>query len=185
MYRAMAVKTVQQGISLDDQTSIAQIAEKTTITLEPNEKGIRVFVDQYEVTDAIRTPEIDKAVGPVCEVPRVREILVEQQRQLGSNTKIVAEGRDMGTVVFPNANLKVFMIASIEARAKRRLKDQEARGNALSLKDIMDDIERRDKRDSERAHSPLKQAEDAIALDTSDMTIDEQVGWIIDKIKNN
>lgn len=184
MYRAMAVKTVRNGIRLDDAEAIAHLAEHTQIRLEPNLDNIRVFVDGEEVTDAIRTPEIDKAVGPVCEVPKVREILVAQQRQIGSSTRLVAEGRDMGTIVFPNADLKVFMVASIKARAIRRQKDQEKRGIHLTLEEIEADIERRDARDSQRENSPLKQAEDAVILDTSELSIEEQVDWIIQRIKN-
>jgi cytidylate kinase len=182
MYRAMAVKALDKGIPLDDPEHIGAIAERTKMTLKSSEQGTRVFLDGEEVTHRIRTPEVDRAVGPVCEVPKVREVLVALQREIGEQGSLVAEGRDMGTVVFPNADLKFYVVASIEARAQRRQKDMERQGITVSLEELSREIERRDKRDSGRAASPLKPAEDAELLDTSDMTIDEQVERIVQKI---
>lgn len=182
MYRAMAVKTVRNGIALDDPSAIAEIARGSEVRLEPTDEKTRVFIDGDEVTEAIRTPEIDKAVGPVCEVPLVREMMVDLQRKISEGANLVAEGRDMGTVVFPDAPLKFYMIASIEARAKRRLEDLKQKGIEIPLAQLMEDIRKRDERDSGRSHSPLKPADDAIELDTSDLSIDEQVQLIIDHI---
>lgn len=184
MYRAMAVKTVQKGIALDDTQSISEIAESVQLNLEVEKDGNHVFVDGEDVTHLIRTPEIDKAVGPVCEVPKIREVMVAQQRKIAEGHCIVAEGRDMGTVVFPNADLKYYMEASIKARAERRLKDMKARSVDITLEELEADIERRDKRDSSRAHSPLKPADDAIHLDTTLLTIDEQSKLILVDIEN-
>ncbi|NQT27124.1 (d)CMP kinase [candidate division KSB1 bacterium] len=182
MYRAMAVKALQQGLSLDDQDGIARMADETTINMKTSNEGARVYVDGVEVTHKIRTPEVDKAVGPVCEVPRVREILVSLQRRIGEKGSLVTEGRDMGTVVFPDADLKYYMIASIHSRAERRQKDLERQGIVMSLQKLSEEIERRDLRDQSRTNSPLKPADDAIQLDTSQMTIDEQVETVLKRI---
>ena len=182
MYRAMAVKTLKGNVSLDDADTIGALAETTQVELMPSDKGARVFLDGEEITGEIRNPEIDRAVGPVCEVNRVREVMVALQRKLGEKGNVVAEGRDMGTVVFPDAPVKIFMSASIEGRARRRKIDLDRQGIEISLEEIMNDIERRDKRDSSRANSPLTPADDAIHLDTTTMTIDEQVNYVIDRI---
>jgi len=178
----MAVKALQQGLSLDDQDGIARMADETTINMKTSNEGARVYVDGVEVTHKIRTPEVDKAVGPVCEVPRVREILVSLQRRIGEKGSLVTEGRDMGTVVFPDADLKYYMIASIHSRAERRQKDLERQGIVMSLQKLSEEIERRDLRDQSRTNSPLKPADDAIQLDTSQMTIDEQVETVLKRI---
>jgi cytidylate kinase len=183
MYRAMAVKALDEGIPLDDPKTIGDMAGRTKMTLKSSDQGTRVFLDGEEVTHRIRTPEVDRAVGPVCEVPAVREVLVSLQREIGKQGSLVAEGRDMGTVVFPDAELKFYVVASIEARARRRQKDMEKQGIAVSLEELSREIERRDKRDSGRAESPLKPAEEAELLDTSDMTIEEQVETIVQKIR--
>lgn len=182
MYRAMAVKALRNGLSLNDADAIARMADVTPIDLEFDPRGTRVYVDGKDVTPEIRTPEVDRAVGPVCEVNRVREILVSRQRQIGGKGSLVAEGRDMGTVVFPDADLKYYMIASIRSRAERRQKDLEQQGIHLSIDTLTKEIERRDRRDQSRANSPLKPAEDAIQLDTSQLTIEEQVKAVLKRI---
>jgi len=183
MYRAMTVKVIDNNISLDDAEKIGSIAENTKIELIPSEKGTRVFVDGNEVTDRIRTPDIDKAVGPVCEVDKVRSVLVAQQRAIGAKGRVVAEGRDMGTVVFPDAKYKFYMVASLNDRALRRKKDLEKQGIDISIEELIKDIERRDKRDSSRENSPLTKAEDAVLIDTSNLNIDQQVNLVIERIQ--
>ena len=183
MYRSMAVKVLQEGIALEDAERIGRLAEKTRIELMPTGSGTRVLLDGTDVTSSIRTPEIDGAVGPVCEVPRVREILVQQQRRIGGHGNVVAEGRDMGTVVFPDADVKFFMVASLEQRAERRLRDMSAQGIEVRLTDLKEEISKRDDRDSRRSHSPLKQAEDAFLLDTTTLSVDEQVSFVIEQIR--
>ncbi|HDQ44265.1 MAG TPA: (d)CMP kinase [bacterium] len=182
MYRAMAVKVLDEGIPLDDPEAIGAMARRTKMTLKASDEGTRVFLDGVEVTHRIRTPEVDRAVGPVCEVPVVREVLVALQREIGKKGSLVAEGRDMGTVVFPDADLKFYVIASIEARARRRRIDMERQGISVSLDELIHEIERRDRRDSERTHSPLRPAGDAGLLDTSEMTLEQQVGTVVQKI---
>jgi cytidylate kinase len=182
MYRAMAVKALNEGISLDDPKRIGAMAIRTKMTLKSSDQGTCVFLDGEEVTHCIRTPDVDRAVGPVCEVPAVREVLVALQRKIGEQGSLVAEGRDMGTVVFPNADLKYYMIASIQSRAARRQKDLERQGIRMSLPKLSEEIERRDQRDQSRENSPLKPAGDAIPLDTSQMTIEEQVKTVLKRI---
>lgn len=184
MYRAMAVKAVQNQIELSDTQSISEMAELVQLDLDVEKDGNHVFVDGQDVTHLIRTPEIDKAVGPVCEVPKIREVMVAQQRKIAEGNCIVAEGRDMGTVVFPNADLKYYMEASMKARAERRLKDMQARGIKITLEELEEDIKRRDERDSSRAHSPLKAAKDSIHIDTTQLSIDEQCTLILNDIEN-
>ncbi len=179
MYRAIAVYTVQQNVALSDSEKIGTLANQVQLDLEPSDNGVRVFLNDQEVTEEIRTPEIDKAVSPVCEIPKVRDAMVSLQRKIAEGHSLVAEGRDMGTVVFPNADLKFYMDASIEARAMRRKKDMEAKGIDISLQQLKEDIAERDRRDSSRDHSPLKPAEDAIHLDTTKLSIDEQVEEIM------
>ena len=183
MYRSMAVKVVRAGVSLEEEEAISKLAEATQIELIPDTSGTHVRLDGKDVTNAIRTPEIDRAVGPVCEIPRVREILVEQQRRIGAKGNLVAEGRDMGTVVFPDAELKFFMIASIEARAERRRKDMAAQGIEVDVGALKTEIARRDARDSNRSHSPLKKAEDAILINTTVMDVDAQVEFVIEHVR--
>lgn len=182
MYRAVTVKVLRERIPLDDSKAIARAAEKMKIRLQPSREGLKIFVDDKDVSSEIRTPEVDQAVGPVCEVGKVREILVRKQQEIGASGHVIAEGRDMGTVVFPNADLKFYMTASVEERAKRRKKDLEKQGFEISFEAIKSEILRRDERDSTRSNSPLKQAEDAVQIDTTGMKIEDQVNRIIDRI---
>ncbi len=182
MYRAVTVKVLQNGIPLDNSKAIAETVEKMKIKLKPGREGLKIEVDDKDVTSEIRTPEVDRAVGPVCEVAKVREILVRKQQEIGASGHVIAEGRDMGTVVFPNADLKFYMIASVDERAKRRKKDLEKQGIEISLKEIKSEIQRRDQRDSTRSHSPLMQAEDAVQIDTTELKVGDQVNRIIDLI---
>ncbi|MBN2104115.1 (d)CMP kinase [bacterium] len=183
MYRGLAVKAVRKGIPLTDPVSIGAMAKQTKMhMLQDDSAGMQIFVDEEDVTDQIRTPEIDKAVGPVCEVPEVRDEMVRLQRAMAKCGHLVTEGRDMGTVVFPNADLKFYIIASIDARAKRRQIDMKQRGIRLSLDALQKDIQQRDERDSQREHSPLCPADDARQINTSEMTIDEQVNEVLQQV---
>jgi CMP/dCMP kinase len=140
--------------------------------------GVRVFLDGADVTAAIRTPEVTRAVSLVSSYPRVRQVMVREQRAMGEEGGIVMDGRDIGTVVFPDADLKFFMIAGIEARARRRSEELRAKGIDADHDALADEIAERDRFDSTREESPLRRADDAIAIDTSDLTIDEQVAQV-------
>ena len=185
MYRALTVKVLREKLSLDDTAKIGTLAETVKIELIPSRNSTKVLLDGEEVTQDIRHPDVDKAVGPVCEIPRVRDVMVALQRNMAKEGNIVAEGRDMGTVVFPEAAYKFYMVASIEGRAKRRRKDLVAQGIDVSISKLKHEIEERDRRDSRRTISPLKRAKDAILIDTTRMDIPEQVAFVVDHIKKD
>jgi len=179
MYRAVAWQAVQDGVSFDDAEALGQIARTREIEFaheEGNPKPVGVSIGGADVTKAIRTREIDHAVSPVSAVPAVREALVAQQQRIGNAGDYVVEGRDIGTVVFPGAEVKVFLTASNEARAKRRVLQNEQRGvGSTDFDEVLADIVRRDELDSSRAASPLKPASDAVHIDSSDMTMQEVI----------
>ena len=177
MYRSVAWYALEHGVSTDDVDALADIAQEKSIEFraaEDDTQPSRVFIDGVDVTDEIRTPRIDKAVTPVSAIPEVRSALVLQQRAIASTQNVVMEGRDIGTVVFPNAEVKVFLTASAEERARRRAAQNRERGfGEVDESAILKDIIRRDEADSTRAASPLKPADDAHMLDTTDLSIDE------------
>jgi cytidylate kinase len=183
MYRAVALKVLRGSIPLSDTQTIVRLAGEARIDLVHSSGGYRVLLDGVDVSSDIRTPEVDRAVGPVCEIPGVREVLVPRQRAFAEKGNLITDGRDQGTVVFPDADLKFFVTASIDERARRRRIDQEARGVTLPLDTIASEIEARDKRDSERVHSPLRSADDAVLLDTTGMTVERQVGVIVEAVR--
>jgi len=187
MYRSIAWQAVHDGVALDDAEALGEIARTHDIefTHEPgNPSPIGVAIGGNDVTLAIRTAEIDRAVSPVSAVPAVREALVAQQQRIGRAGDYVVEGRDIGTVVFPDAEVKVFLTASDEARARRRVLQNEQRGvGSTDFDEVLADIIRRDQYDSSRAASPLKAADDAVIVDSSDMTIEEVVERICNLAK--
>ena len=182
MYRALTVKVLQNNVSLEDTDKIGKMAENTGIELIPSDERVRVILDGKEVTADIRLPDVDKSVGPVCEISLVRQIMVSMQRNSAEGKKVIAEGRDMGTVVFPQADLKFYIYATLEERAKRRQIDMAKQGIEISVKGLMKEIEKRDHRDSTRQNSPLMRADDAILMDTTNMDVEEQVSFVIRRI---
>lgn len=182
MYRAVAWRAVQDGVALDDADALGRIARTFDIEFghEPGEPlPKRVLIGGVDVTNTIRTAEIDKAVSPVSAAPSVREALVEQQRRIGNAGNYVVEGRDIGTTVFPQAEVKVFLTASDEERAKRRVAQNAERGvGSTDFDEVLADLQRRDAADSSRAASPLRPAEDAVLLDSTAFTQDEVVAQI-------
>ena len=184
MYRAFTLKVLRKKIDSNDSDTLAKLAAQTEIKLIPNASGIRVYLDGEDVTDLIRTPEIDRAISKVSRVKAVRDRMVTLQRKIGESGGIVAEGRDIGTVVFPNADVKIFLVASPEERARRRKEELQAKGMNILLEEVLQDIKRRDEIDSTREISPLKKAGDAIEVDTTDLSIDEQVDRIYRIIQN-
>lgn len=182
MYRSVTWKFLGTGKNFDE-VFIGDLAHQMVIEFKPEAKINRVFVDGTEVTDAIRTPEVTQNVSKVAAIGPVREAMVLQQRRMGEVGGIIMDGRDIGTVVFPNAQLKVFLTASVEERASRRYKENIAKGQVCDLEQLKQEIAARDKADSEREISPLKQADDAILLDSSDMTIEEVVQTILKMVE--
>ena len=184
MYRAVAWQCLQNGVSLDDEAAMGAVAREYDIEFGhvPGEPvPSRVFIGGTEVTSDIRTAEIDKAVTPVSAAPSVREALVDQQRRIGNAGNYVVEGRDIGTVVFPDAGLKVFLTASDEERAHRRVRQNVDRGvGSIDYEEVLADLIRRDKADSSRATSPLKAADDAVLLDSTGCFIEDVISQICD-----
>ncbi|MDR3687218.1 MAG: (d)CMP kinase [Coriobacteriia bacterium] len=183
MYRAVASRALAHGISLSDESAVAAIAQDDPIEFghDPGDPmPSRVFIAGQDVTDAIRTPEVDDAVSPVAKLALVRSAMVQQQRHIASHSNIVVEGRDIGTVVFPDAQLKVFLTASAQERARRRAAQQSAGGHVVDAAAVHAAILRRDEIDSTRAHSPLAAAPDAVLLDTTTLTFDEVVERIVE-----
>ena len=182
MYRSVAWKFLQTGKEFDE-AYISELANTMIIEFKPEAKVNRVFVDGTEVTEAIRTPEVTAIVSRVAAIGAVREAMVEQQRRMGEIGGVLMDGRDIGTVVFPHAQLKIFLTASVEERARRRYKEMIEKGQQVELAQLQEDIAARDKQDSERAISPLRQAEDALLLDTSDMSIAQVTDKILQLVQ--
>lgn len=182
MYRSVAWKFLQTGREFDE-AYISELANTMIIEFKPEAKVNRVFVDGTEVTEAIRTPEVTAIVSRVAAIGAVREAMVEQQRRMGEIGGVLMDGRDIGTVVFPHAQLKIFLTASVEERARRRYKEMVDKGQQVELAQLQEDIAARDKQDSERAISPLRQAEDALLLDTSDMSIAQVTDKILQLVQ--
>lgn len=182
MYRAVAWQALQNGVALDDDAALGEIARTYDIEfghVEGDPVPKRVFIGGAEVTDAIRTAEIDKAVSPTSAAPSVRAALVDQQRRIGNAGDYVVEGRDIGTVVFPNAEVKVFLTASDEERAHRRVRQNVDRGiGSIDYDEVLVDLRRRDEHDSNRATSPLRPAEDAVHLDSTGTYIEDVIDQI-------
>jgi cytidylate kinase len=179
MYRAVGWKALQRGVSLDREPEVASIAESSQLDIS----ATAVSIDGLDVTRAIRTPEIDKAAAAVARLPRVRTILVDRQRALGADGGIVMEGRDIGTVVFPRADVKLYLDASAEERARRRAHDPAHTGGPAALSEVATLLSERDRSDSTRAASPLYVAEDATVIDTTGTPIDDVVARVMGIVK--
>lgn len=182
MYRAIALKVLRKGIGMEERERIEALMPTTHVAMQLKNGALRVFLDGEDVTGAIRTPDVSKAVSPVSGYPEVRRAMVREQRLLGAEGGIVMDGRDIGTVVFPDADLKFFMVAGIDARARRRQEELAARGTVLPLDAVSVDIQERDARDAGRAEAPLRRADDAIDVDTSAMTVEQQVRLVLDTV---
>ena len=182
MYRSVAWKFLQTGREFDE-AYISELANTMIIEFKPEAKVNRVFVDGTEVTEAIRTPEVTAIVSRVAAIGAVREAMVEQQRRMGEIGGVLMDGRDIGTVVFPKAELKIFVTASAEVRAERRYKELQAKGQPADYESILKNVQDRDYMDSHREVSPLRQADDAIVLDNSHLTIAQQDAWLMDRVR--
>ncbi|MDR3672634.1 MAG: (d)CMP kinase [Holophaga sp.] len=176
MYRTAALALKRAGIGLDDRSGL----ERVLAALRIQQRGSREFLADEDVSEAIRTPEITRMVTPVSADARVREVLVDQQRRIGGAGGWVVDGRDIGTVVFPDACCKIFLTASVEARARRRFKELQDKGVPLPLAEVAADLERRDLADTTRPLSPLRKATDAVELDSSGMKLGQVVAWIVE-----
>ena len=175
MYRAVTWTAIRRGVDLDDHTALAFLARSVDMRLEA---GDRLIVDGEDATDHLRDDVVERAVSPVSAVPGVRTALVSQQRAVAEREPIVMAGRDIGTVVLPDARVKIFLQATAEVRARRRHKQNRDRGGSISYERVSDDLARRDKIDSGRAMSPLRPAPDAIVIDTAAMTVDQVIDQV-------
>ncbi|MGE7949757.1 (d)CMP kinase [Lysinibacillus sp. NPDC093688] len=179
MYRAVTYKAMQQNIHLDDETKLAEMLASSTIELKPSSQGQLVFLDGKNVSAEIRSNEVTSSVSQVAAHAEIRELLVTQQQKLAANGGVVMDGRDIATHVLKNAELKIFMSATVEERARRRFIDNQKRGIESTVEKLQEEIALRDKMDSEREASPLIQAEDAMFLDTTALSIDNAAQAIL------
>ena len=175
MYRALTLKAMRQGIDLDDEDALKRLVDNTSVRLSNRDGKLHVLLDGEDVSREIRSAEVSRNVARVAAKGAVRERMVQLQREFAETGSVVAEGRDVGTVVFPDAKLKIFLVASIEERARRRMRETDS---AARLQEMMADLKKRDEADSLRDHSPLVKAEDAIEVDTTGLTIEQQVNLI-------
>ncbi len=179
MYRAMALYFLRAGIASNDEAKISSVVDDISVSIKYEDGAQHVILNGEDVTGLIRTEEVGNMASASSVYAPVRSKLVALQQELAKTTDVIMDGRDIGTVVLPNADVKIFLTASVECRAKRRFDELVAKGMEADFDKIAKDIEERDYRDSHREISPLKQAEDAILVDSSDMTIDEVVNTII------
>lgn len=183
MYRAATWAALDRGVVISDEAAVTKLAEALQIDVKPpsldDGRQYDVLCDGVDVTWAIRTPEVDASVSPVSVYPGVRSALTAQQRRIGLRGDVVMVGRDIGTVVLPEAPLKIYLDASAEERARRRYREVQARGNQVqSYESILDNVKRRDAIDSSRATAPLKAAPDAVIIDSTDLSVDEVVACV-------
>ena len=183
MYRASGLCTLLQKISLDNGVALKEMLDKISIRIEYEEDGNKIFLNEEDVTERIREADITKLSSQIAVIGMVRKKMVELQRKIGENGGVIMDGRDIGTVVFPNADFKFFMIADVKTRALRRWEEIKEKCESITLEEIEEELIWRDKNDTTREISPLKQADDAIPIDTSKMSINEQVQFIYNKIK--
>ncbi len=183
MYRAVAWKALQEGISWEDEETLGALAQRLDIRFvrESRQEGVqyRVLVDETDVTEEIRRPEVGRGSSIVAQFPAVRKALVAKQRALAAGGRVVMEGRDITTVVLPDADLKFFITASLAERARRRYEQYRAKGLDVDLAAIEAELAERDRRDSQRAVAPMRIPKDAIVIDTTDMTVEEATAVVV------
>ncbi len=181
MYRAITLKALQNGVNSEDENALVDLAKNSII--EFRDGGSKIFLDGIDVSRQIKTPEIDKNISTVVKHPRLRDIMVDQQRKIGEKGNIVSEGRDITTVVFPNAEIKIYLDASLEERAKRRMNELKRKGYNLDIEQVQIETAKRDESDRTREYGALKKSEDAILVDTTNLTIDEVVQSILEIVE--
>ena len=179
MYRAVTVLAIQNGI----ESNIPKLIElMKSCHIEFKDNGKTIFLNTEDVSVSIRTPEVDNLVADIAKVPEIRHEIVRHQQRIGAEGSIIAEGRDLTTIVFPNADLKFYLDASVKERAKRRFSDLQAQNVKTTLEKVEAEITERDEKDTSREHSPLRTAKDAIYVDTTGKTIDEVVDYIVQQV---
>ncbi|MEA5010277.1 MAG: (d)CMP kinase [Angelakisella sp.] len=179
MYRAIGVAALRAGVCTTDSEAVTALLPSIHIELRFGPQGQRIFLGEEDVSEAIRMPEASMAASNVSAIPAVRAFLLEQQRDLARSNNVIMDGRDIGTVVLPNATLKVFLTASPQARAARRHKELVEKGHKVSYEQILEEVKLRDYNDSTRAAAPLKQAEDAVLADTTQLNFEESLALLL------
>ena len=183
MYRVVTLAVLRNKISIDDHEAIEKLVQTIEIGFSMQDGKQSVFMNGEDVTDEIRSVEVTKNVSAVSAIKEVRTRLVHLQQEIAENHSIIMDGRDIGTVVLPQAEIKIFLVASVEERAKRRFIENQEKGIEMSYEELVEDIRRRDYIDSTRKESPLKKAEDAIEIDTTTLTIEEVVSTVTELIR--
>jgi CMP/dCMP kinase len=183
MYRALALKVLREGVDLADDARLAELIRGTEIDLAEKEGWLVVLLDGRDVASEIRTPEVSQMASKVSALRIVRERMLELQRAMGRRGSVVAEGRDIGTVIFPQAEVKIFLDASVRERARRRCDEIKAAGRAVDLAETLYEIEERDRRDSEREIAPLRKADDALLIDSSSLGADAVAARVLAEIQ--
>jgi len=177
MYRAVTWQALQEGIDLEDEDALVELAKRCEIAFEEN--GGRVILNGLDVSQQIRFPEVDKNISIVVKFPRLRKIMVHQQQSIGQAGRVVSEGRDVTTVVFPDADVKIYLDASLSERARRRYQQLKNKGHELDPAEVEEDTSKRDTADKIREHGPLRVAPDAVSVDTTHMNVDQVVESIV------
>ncbi|MBM4168202.1 MAG: (d)CMP kinase [Ignavibacteria bacterium] len=184
MYRAITLKVINRGIPVDDAEQVCRLAEETHVRLARDDGSLTVYLDDRDVTREIRSKKVTQHVSTVSSYPGVRTVMVREQRTMAEGGGVVLEGRDIGTVVLPDAQLKIFLVANIAERARRRRSELEASGIATDEGTLISELVERDRKDESRENSPLRRAPDAIELDTTNLSVTEQVDFIVKRARS-
>jgi cytidylate kinase len=184
VYRAIALKSLRSQTPLDDAEAVGEIARAAQIRLQGDPDKLRVYLDGEEVTGEIRTPAVTGASSVIATIPAVREAVVDKLRQMASEGGVVMDGRDIGTKVFPDAQVKLFLEASPEVRAERRWREEQEKGRQVALDEVMRDLEERDRRDRQRTATPLVQAADAVLIDTSKLPLESVIALVLEIVES-
>ena len=179
IYRTVGLRALREGVEPGDAAAVVPLLDKMEILLRHDETGLqRMLLDGEDVTDAIRAPEVSMAASAVSALPQVRAFLLDMQRDLARKQSVVMDGRDIGTVVLPDAEVKIYLTASLEERSRRRLLELQAKGVETTMEEVMRDMAQRDKNDMERAEAPLRRAEDAVLVDSTELDIEQTAAAI-------
>lgn len=185
LYRAIGYYMVANGVSIEDDAAVIAALDGVRVSLAHVEGVQRVFVNDEDVSDRIRTPQISMAASRVSAIPAVRAFLLQLQRDIAATHSVIMDGRDIGTTILPNADVKIFLTASPEARAERRYKELIEKGEAVTFDEVLADMKKRDYDDAHRAASPLRKAEDAIEVDTGALTLEQSIAAMKEVILEN
>lgn len=184
IYRTLGLFALRQGISPEDEAAVSKLLPMVSIRLDYGEDWVqKMYLNGEDVTDAIRTPEVSTAASQISAIPGVRDFLMDMQRDLAKQGNVIMDGRDIGTVVLPDADVKIFLTASAEDRARRRFEELAARGSRADYETVLADIRERDHRDSTRSAAPLRQAEDALLVDTTGNSMEESFEVLLQTVR--